>query len=559
MNNQSAKINNQLRGVLLFFFVLFIFARCANESVPQGGAQDTTPPAVKKSSPPNKTTGFKTDKITITFNEFLKETGFAQTLISPPTEKRPVIHVAGKTLTVKLKSPLRDSTTYTINFADDVQDLNEGNEAPNFTYVFSTGNYIDSQNISGSVLLAKDNSAQENIVVALYPQDSLDGILKSKPFYFAKTDKSGNFKIENIKAGKYWAYALKDQNYNYIYDQPNELIAFSDTVIDLKDTLPKNVSLVLFEENKNKIRLDEVRTIAPGKIQISYNKPISQFKLDAALYSTSDFAYVYPTKDTIIYWYSKYYQRYDTLYLAANDTILDTMRMELKSIEKDSLTTGNKYFLSIENQSDRGGAKGENKQLLNVSELYKPLKINLSSPILEINQSKRLRISQDSSTNSFEPDFLLDEKTKQFISIDFKKQEKTNYKLEIPDSTFRDIFGLWNRKLTYNFTTNTKDSYGNLKITLKTEHPEKYYVIRLLNANNVVEKEFYFTGNGERKITVENILAGGYKFVVIDDENKNGEWDSGDFKRKIQPEKIFTYKDVYQLKGGWDLEAEVRF
>ena len=107
--------------------------------------------------------------------------------------------------------------------------------------------------------------------------------------------------------------------------------------------------------------------------------------------------------------------------------------------------------------------------------------------------------------------------------------------------------------------TNGKESYGNLRITLKTDHPENYYVVRLLNANNEVMKEFLFTGDGERKVSVDNMLAGIYKFLVIDDENKNGEWDTGDFKKKLQPEKMFVYKDTYQLKGGWDLDAEVKF
>ena len=124
---------------------------------------------------------------------------------------------------------------------------------------------------------------------------------------------------------------------------------------------------------------------------------------------------------------------------------------------------------------------------------------------------------------------------------------------------FQGFLGTWNKEINYQFTTNGKASYGNLHIALKTEHPEKYYIIRLLNTNNELVKEFYFTGNGERKVSVDNILAGSYKFMVIDDENKNGEWDTGDFKNKRQAERIYTYKDNYQLKGGWDLDVEVKF
>ncbi|HLP52504.1 MAG TPA: Ig-like domain-containing domain [Chitinophagales bacterium] len=545
--------------LLLLVLVVATQNRCAQESVPLGGPQDTAPPELKKASPPNKTIHFRSEKIKLTFNEFIKETGFAQTLISPPNAKRPVFHVEGRTLTIKLKSALRDSTTYTINFGDDLKDINEGNAAPNFTYVFSTGSFIDSQKVNGNLLLAKDNTPAKDVVIALYPNDSIDGILRSKPYYFAKTNESGNFKLENIKAGKYWIYALQDANYNYIYDQPNELIAFSDSLIDLNDTIAPTVNLNLFDENRKLLKLDEVRSLSPGQLQIVYNRPIKTFKLDWKGYSKDDFAYIYPTNDTIIYWFSKYYSEKDTFYLTANDTLLDTLRMELKFIKKDSLYAGNKYLLSVPNQAVARKNDTTKTNISSLQELNKPLKINFSRPITEISAYKKLRILVDSTLSGPEAKFTVDEKTKMFILVDFEKKENTKYTVEIPDSTVRDIFGMWNRKLVQQFTTNSKNSYGNLNITLKTEHPEKYYVIKLLNAAGELVKEFYLTGNGERKVSVNNILAGNYKFVVIEDENKNGEWDTGNFKEKRQPEKIFTYKDSYQLKGGWDLDVEVKF
>jgi len=552
------KYKATLRWVILLFATVIQFG-CAQESTPQGGAQDKEAPKAKKISPPDKSLHFTSTKIEIRFNEFIKATGFAQTLISPPTEKRPEFHAEGRLLSIKLKGPLRDSTTYTINFGDDIQDLNEGNKAANFTYVFSTGNYIDSQKITGTVLLAKDNAAAEGLIVSLYPIDSVDGIIKSKPYYFSKTDKTGHFETNNIKADRYLIYALKDQNYNYLFDQPNELIAFSDSFVNLTDTLPRSVNLYAFEDDKRKLTLNEAKSLAPGLLQFVYNKPIKSFKLNATLYSAEDFAYLNITKDTVTYWYSKYYTKYDTLYLTANNQKLDTVRMELHFIEPDSLARSNRYSLDIVNQQVKAKLDTGSKRNFNLQELNKPLKINFSRPVIKINETKQLQILEDSTTNLVTPQFKLDEKTKQSINIDFDKKENTHYTLEIPDSMFQGFFGTWNKKTLYKFTTNSKSNYGNLHINLKTEHPENYYVIRLLNATNDVVQEFLFSGNGERKVSVDNILAGSYKFAVIEDTNKNGEWDTGEFKNKIQPEKVYTFKEIYQLKGGWDLDVEVKF
>jgi len=552
----NVPIVGRLLAVVCFTLILL---GCANESVPQGGEKDVTPPKLKRVTPEDKSLHFNSNKITFQFNEFLKPTGFAQTLISPPLDKKPDIKADNKTVTVKFKSSFRPNTTYTINFADDIQDLNEGNTLNNFNYVFSTGDFIDSQSVRGIVILAKENTPAEGVIVSLYPADSISGIEKSKPYYFAKTDKAGNFQINNIKADRYQVYALKDQNYNYLYDLPNELIAFSDTVLDLTDSLPKMVTLKLFDENKRKLRFDGARSLGPGLIQLTYNKPISTFKLDAELYSASDFAYTFPTNDTVNYWYSKYYTKKAELFLVANDTLLDTVRIELKNIEKDSLWNSANNLLSIQNQAVKRKENGEIQENIHSQDLFKPVKINFTRPIIGINENKSLQIYKDSSTNSTNCKYVLDEKTRQSILVDFEKQENTLMRIEIPDSIFQDVLKTWNRKTVYKFTTNKKENYGNLHVTLKTDVPGKYYVVKLLSATNELIQEFFFTGEAERKITVNNIPAGTYKFNVIDDTNKNGVWDTGNFHSKIQPEKVFTYPDTYQLKGGWDLDITVKF
>ncbi len=559
-------MNKRFRPLLLAYTRLTLLVitaalltNCANESVPQGGEVDKTTPKPLKISPADKSVRFSSNKVKITFNEFIKESGFGQTLVSPPLEKKPDFHVDGRTVTIKFKTPLRDSTTYTINFADDIQDLNEGNKLSNFTYVFSTGDFLDSASVSGTVLIAKDNSPADDVVVSLYSTDSFSAIRKSKPLYFAKTDKTGSYKIEHIKTGRYYIYALKDQNYNYIYDQPNELIAFSDSILYLTDSTTKPVQLRAFEDDRRKLILNESKAIGPGYLQFYYSRPIKTFELNSNFYTPGDFAYFNPTNDTVNYWYSKYYTKFDSVYLLADSLKRDTVRLQLRFIEKDSLLSNPRNSLAIVNQPVKSKMDTSKSSISTLQELNRAVKIVFTRPIIGINDSARLQIIEDSLPLHVEPIVTVDEKSKLFVSVDFVKKENTKYTIQIPDSAFQDIFGTYNKKTQYSFTTNSKDSYGNLRITLKTEHPEKYYVVKLQNAAGEPVKEFYLTGNGERKVSAENILAGGYKFVVIEDDNRNGEWDSGDFKKRLQPEKIFTYKDVYQLKGGWDLDVEVKF
>ena len=294
--------------MVLLCFCLAL-ANCANEKAPEGGKKDTIPPKARKVIPKNKSLHFNSNKIEITFDEFIKPTGFSQTLISPPMEKRPEFVIKNKTLIIKLKGHLRDSTTYTINFAEDIKDVNEGNVLNNFTYVFSTGDFLDSQKVAGKVTMAKDNSIADGVIVSLYPEDSLNAIKRSKPFYFAKTDKSGNYQISNIKAARYRVFALKDQNYDYLYNQPNEMIGFSDSILDLTDTLRKKFDLTLFQEYTGKLNYAGDKAVKPGNVQIYYSKPLDTLKLSSSIESDDDFYYFNDTKDTITYWYSKYYEK----------------------------------------------------------------------------------------------------------------------------------------------------------------------------------------------------------------------------------------------------------
>lgn len=71
-------------------------------------------------------------------------------------------------------------------------------------------------------------------------------------------------------------------------------------------------------------------------------------------------------------------------------------------------------------------------------------------------------------------------------------------------------------------------------------------------------KEFRFGGESEKKISIPNVPAGSYKITAIEDANNNGEWDTGNFAQKIQAEKVITFKETHALKGGWDMEIEVK-
>lgn len=532
--------------------------RCATESAPTGGKEDVDPPKIKAITPADQSIHFAARQVEIKFDEYIQNTGFPHVLISPDLNPKPVYQVHGKKLIIKFKSELQPNTTYTLNFGDDIKDVNQSNVLSNFSYVFSTGDYIDSQKVSGKIVIAKDDAPAEDYLVLLYPEDSASAFTRSRPTYFAKTKKDGTFELKNIKAARYNAYALKDQNFNYHYDMGGENIGFLDSLLDLTDTLPKQIAFRTFNEGgKRKLKLQNVKNPEAGKLVVAYSGPFESLKIDSKLFENGYFAWFYDTKDTAIVWYSNNYIKRDTIYMVANDTLQDTVRMELKFINPDTISVNPKYSLKVENQSVISKMDSSIKTNFNIQELYGSLKISFTRPILEINKSKRLQITADSTRKTTFADFDLDEKTHQRIKFNFERAEKTDYTVLIPDSTFKDVFGLWNKPLTWKFKTNEKSSYGNIHLNIKSEHPTTNYIINLLNSNGEIVRTYFFTGS-EQRIDIPTMLSGNYKISVTEDLNHNGIWDTGNLLKKRQPERVINFKDNYSLKGGWDLEIEVK-
>ena len=221
-------------GVLLMMLGLY---RCANVLAPTGGPKDVTPPKVVKSIPANHSSGFRGNKFSITFDEYIKLDKLTQQLlVSPPMAELPDFRIKGKTLILQFKDRLKSNTTYSVFFGDAIQDITEGNPLHNYTYVFSTGSSVDSMSLRGQVVKAKDLKPVDNVLVMLYKNNNdtiaLDSLpLRVKPFYVSKTDKKGNFIFSGLADTSYLIFALQDENYSMTFDQPTEKIAFLDSLV----------------------------------------------------------------------------------------------------------------------------------------------------------------------------------------------------------------------------------------------------------------------------------------------------------------------------------------
>jgi uncharacterized protein (DUF2141 family) len=534
-----------------------ISASCANEIAPSGGKKDTEPPRAVLFYPQNQTVQFKYRNIKIKFNEYLENSTFSKTMISPPVAEKPKIRVNLKTIKIHLPEALDTNTTYSINFADDIRDLNESNPIKNFIYVFSTGSQIDTYSINGTVVDAYSAEPQENVIVMLHKEDSIDNVTKASPKYFSITDKSGNYSIRYIKPGAYALVALKDLNLNYIFDQVSEKIAFTHEKIYLNSDHPNQTKhLQLFGQNDPFIRILEAVQLFPGQIRVVFTAPVTSVKITGASVRAKNVSYLNETKDTLTIWHTNLQDKTDTLYFVINDTLFDTVRIKLKPIDQEKIINNKLNILLFDLKPEIEKNSSKALPSFHVSSVYESLKIFFSRPVSDINHSAQpIYLSKD-TTREYKiiPKIHIDEKTKLFATLDFQKEENTNYFLTIPQGYFQDILGFANDSTRLHFQTDSKEKYGTLKLKVVAEkdHPR---IIEIMDAaGNKKVEEIFLIEPAEKTFVFKNLSEGNYYIRVIEDENKNGEWDSGNFSQKKQPETIRYFRNLPALKGGWEAE-----
>jgi uncharacterized protein (DUF2141 family) len=233
------------------FLVIFLNTNCANIVAPTGGPRDSLPPVLVEVKPGDSTLNFKTSKITFTFNEYVEVKDIQQNIIVSPIPKRnPEIDYKLRTVTVRIKDTLEENTTYSINFGKAIRDVNEGNPCKNFTYLFSTGNSIDDNSLTGRVELAETGKADSTLVVILHTKLFDSALVNERPRYFTRLDSTGFFRFNNIAAGTYAIYALQDESGMFRYQSKEQLFAFADKPVIVNADTVNRINLYAYKEKE---------------------------------------------------------------------------------------------------------------------------------------------------------------------------------------------------------------------------------------------------------------------------------------------------------------------
>ena len=507
---------------------------CASTGNPSGGPKDVRPPQLDSlTSTPDKQLRFKPKQLNFNFDEFVEvRDPLKQVLVSPPLTYIPKITTRGKKVTFAFddKEVLRENATYTINFGESLVDFTEGNKLINFSYVFSTGDFLDSLNITGRILNALTNEPEPEMVIFLYDNMNDSIVRKEKPFYFAKPDKEGNFKFQNIKSDTFRIFAIKDENLNYKYDLESEKIAFIDSFINLTDTLSPIIMRSSLPIPTFKIRTVNSKTY--GKVNMVCTTSPNP-NLPYTLSDTTILHHRESIGDSInIY----YHSTLDSFYIyIADDTIKVKPKVLADFMKKTKFT----------------------KTLVNHGAFILPsdsLLLHFNYPIGEIGFKNILVYDTIGVLEDVRYDISQDRK---MLMVKYPWVAGEKYVLEVDSGVVKSMYGHELDSTSHVFTILTKDKTANLNIKVTNLDTLQSYVMRIIK-EKVLITEVAVENTSEYELVLKGLMPDKYNVEIIEDANKNGQWDPGDYDKKRQPEKYVLSKGE-KLRENRDAEMLINF
>jgi uncharacterized protein (DUF2141 family) len=547
---------------------IYLLTECASITPPGGGPRDTIPPVLVKSIPENKSINFKGNSVLLVYDEYLKIENLTQELIITPIISGEYEQKTRRnSIELSFSEPFQDSTTYTLNFQEAIQDITEGNVTMDNVLAFSTGNYIDSLYINGKVLDLFTNDPLDGITVCLYMSDDTLDIFNSQPVYLTKTNKEGKYLIENIKNDAYRLYAYKDANSNLICDMPKEMFGFSADTINLQD----NIDSIFLKIQYLDMRPIEIqRAGASGQYyEINTNKPLLDYTVQPIDTSKEIYHNFGEDKKTI-----RFYNN-----LPQNDSIqfIFTARDSVNNILTDTL-----YLKFIESKRDleEFTLAVNPKTNSKITDDFQ-VEIIFSKPIINFlfdslyfeydsltyqffNDSLSFTMNDQKDIFTFKIDLFFSDYLESIAasdtaetkpSVDGKEgrqksssgSKRNTLKFHLGKGAFTSADGDSSQTLELEYQMLRPENYGIIKGKVITEFD--FHTIQLMKGKNNVYRELY----DQKEYEFENVDPGNYDIRVFIDNNGNGKWDPGNIFKNVEPEGVYFFRGDITIRSNWEL------
>lgn len=559
-----------LLSIVMVGIVAFLKS-CAIMVMPEGGPRDEEPPKLVRSFPKNYSTHFNRKEILLEFDEFVVLSNVTQELIvSPPLDKTPDIYVKkGRTVVIELEEELDSNTTYTFNFGDAIQDLTENNPLSAFSFVVSTGDYVDSLSVMGYAYDAKSLKPEEGLKIFLHRNLEDSAAFTTKPIYYTKAKEDGRFALLNLKEGIYRLYATTDDDNNFKVNNGENFAFYPQEILVDKDSIQLSEPLRLSTYYEKPPRPSKATRAENGLMKLTFDRTPDSLEISPFLHTfdyESSFKKWSEERDTFYYWYPP--NEADSLdWLVKTrqhplgDFRTDTVQIKKprkkqtkgktseqpETLETEKTEATDSVPKVKEQKSYRMQSPMKNKQTLPPNQ---KIIFTFNHPIVEY-LPKAPIIVKDSVEEKLS-DTALELKSPFEAVLHYAFEEDIKYQLFIPDSMFFDLKGNYNDSIRMHFALGKVEEYGLLEITFTSnKRVISPFIVELLNEKGEAVRTHFM--EEPKRIRYEHLKPDEYRIRITTDEINNLKWDPHYFPEKFQAEKVYLHNEVFKVRANWDL------
>lgn len=592
------------------YVIAVLVASCARMGQPDGGWYDEVPPKVVGATPGERATKVNQQKLEIRFSEYIKVDNPTENIIfCPPQLEMPEIKATGKSVKIELKDTLMPNTTYTIDFSNAISDNNEGNPMGNYTYVFSTGEQIDTLEVSGYVLEAETLEPVKGSLVGLY-SNLEDSAFTTQPMLrVGRTDGDGQFRIRGIAPGKYRIFSLMDSDGDYKLSQRGEMLGYSHDIIvptckpdiyqdtiwmdslrisDIKRVpythfLPDDVCIRAFTQKLTDRYLIKTERQNPEKFSVYFSTPSDTLPKLRALNFNDSAAFVIETSeqiDTITYWLKDTtLVNQDTLRVEMTYSMTDSLGAMIEQTDTIDLLPKISYEKRQKLKADKieewtKKAEKERKKgreprerhpdsLALKTEIVIPSKmapnqnitLRFETPLQKLDTAAIHLYSKIDTLWYVSPlEIVTEGLPPRTYMIKGEWRPGIEYSLEIDSAAFTDIYGTVSDPVTQGVKIASEEDFGSLFVNMRGIRNDSAQVIveMLDKSGNMKAQSIAQDGTAE----FYYVQAGEYYLRCIIDANRNGKWDTGDYDLDLQPEEVYYLPESVECKEKWDITKD---
>lgn len=528
---------NRLIVILLFIAGWLLQVSCANQSPPTGGPKDETPPVLIGIYPEDGTLDFTDNKIELLFDEKVDGSGISKELIISPNIKAEYrIKTQRNTVILQFEEDLPDSTTFSIDFRESITDVTEKNPSEPIKVAFSTGPYIDTLSITGSINDIFTGKPLIDILIGIYDSSDTLTIEEDEPIYFTRSDSSGVFTLSNIRVGSYTIYSLSEKDNSLTYNKSDELVGFIDDVVSLKDSAITITPLSLIKYNEKEFEVVKNNT-RRQYVELVYSKSIMDYTIvfsDTSLNTQI----LHSSKDNIITFYDLGKNTQDSIQI--NYTVTDSLNttindnLNIKFNETESLAQTEEFTTQLL----------PNQASFIKDSIYK-VEMIFNKPIVEFYTDSILLIRSKKDTIPLNESFKFNHNKTRVTLGELKAQD--SLELIIKKGTFLSVENDSSKGFNKKFQIKDPEKHGIVRVGIESN--ETPFIVQLVDTDFNIEQ----TKANQDSVEFQYVTPGNKFIRLIVDKNNNGRWDKGSFKKRIKPENIITLQDTIKVKENWEI------